>query len=215
MLTTVLPSSFEVSTFAKLSNRFAYPAFISIGLISSVDIKSPYALKLDLLIFAPTGNLDFDVHQKQALLDFVKGGKGFLGIHNATDTCYDWPEYGEMIGGYFSGHPWTQEVNVIVEDVDHPSTRPLGNSFKVFDEIYTFKNWNRDNTNVLMRLDNDSVDLSKGNRDDHDYALGWCHEYGKGRVMYTALCHPDTLWHEDWFLEHISGCIKWASCLES
>ena len=171
--------------------------------------------KLDMLIFATTGNLDFDVEQKRALLEFVKGGKGFLGIHNATDTCYDWPEYGEMIGGYFSGHPWTQEVNVIVEDINHPSTRSLGNSFKVFDEIYTFRNWDRDNTHVLMRLDNDSIDLSKGNRDDHDYALGWCHEYGKGRVMYTALGHPDALWHEDWFLEHINGCIKWAGRLEN
>ena len=171
--------------------------------------------KLDILIFATTGNLDFSADQKRALLDFVKGGKGFLGIHNATDTCYDWPEYGEMIGGYFAGHPWTQEVNVIVEDSNHPSTCSLGNSFKVFDEIYTFKNWNRDNTHVLMRLDNDSIDVSKGNRDDHDYALGWCHEYGKGRVMYTALGHPDALWHESWFLEHISGCIKWTGRLEN
>ena len=170
--------------------------------------------KLDMLIFATTGNLPFDADQKEALLDFVRGGKAFLGIHNATDTCYDWPEYGEMLGGYFAGHPWTQEVNVIVEDSNHPATRSLGSCFKVFDEIYTFKNWDRSKTHVLMRLDNDSVDLSKGNRDDHDYAMGWCHDYGQGRVMYTALGHPDDLWHEKWFQEHIAGCIKWAGRLE-
>ena len=170
--------------------------------------------KLDVLIFATTGNLAFDAEQKQAILDFVKGGKAFVGIHNATDTCYDWPEYGEMLGGYFAGHPWTQEINVIVEDHDHPATRSLDSSFRVYDEVYTFKNWDRSKTHVLMRLDNDSVDVSKGKRDDQDYALGWCHDYGAGRVMYTALGHPDDLWSEEWFRKHITGCIKWAARLE-
>lgn len=169
---------------------------------------------VDVLIFATTGELPFDDNQKQALLDFVKGGKGFVGIHNAADTCYQWAEYGEMIGGYFAGHPWTQEVNVIVEDTNHPATRMLGNSFRVFDEIYTFRNWDRNKTHVLMRLDNNSVDLSKGNRQDQDYALGWCHNYGNGRVIYTALGHPDELWHQEWFQKHITGCIKWAARLE-
>ena len=170
--------------------------------------------KLDMLIFATTGNLAFDDAQKEALLDFVRGGKAFFGIHNATDTCYDWPEYGEMLGGYFAGHPWHQEVNVIVEDTDHPATRMLGDSFKLVDEIYTFKNWDRSKTHVLMHLDNSSVDISKGNRDDNDYALGWCHTYGQGKVMYTAFGHPDVLWHQEWFLEHIAGCIRWAGGLE-
>lgn len=170
--------------------------------------------KLDMLIFATTGNLAFDDAQKQALLDFVRGGKAFFGIHNATDTCYDWPEYGEMLGGYFAGHPWHQEVNVIVEDTNHPATRMLGDSFKVVDEIYTYRNWDRSTTHVLMHLDNSSVDISKGNRDDNDYALGWCHTYGQGRVMYTAFGHPDVLWHQEWFLEHIAGCIRWAGGLE-
>jgi type 1 glutamine amidotransferase len=90
----------------------------------------------------------------------------------------------------------------------------LGSSFKVVDEIYTFKEWDRSKTRVLMRLDNDSIDVSRGNREDNDYALGWCHTYGKGRVMYTALGHPDALWSEKWFHEHIAGCIRWAGGLE-
>ncbi len=170
--------------------------------------------KQDIVAFATTGDLPFNNAQKEALLDFVRNGKAFFGIHNATDTCYDWPEYGEMLGGYFAGHPWHEEVNVIVEDTDHPATRMLGSSFKVVDEIYTFKSWDRNKTHVLMRLDNDSIDVSRGNREDHDYALGWCHTYGKGRVMYTALGHPDALWSEKWFHEHITGCIKWAAGLE-
>jgi uncharacterized protein len=171
--------------------------------------------KFDVLAFATTGNLAFDDAQKQAILDFVKNGKGFLGVHNATDTCYDWPEYGEMLGGWFKGHPWHQEVGIVVEDTNHPATKMLGDHFTVKDEIYTFKNYDREKTHVLMRIDNATVNLEKGNREDHDYAMGWCHPYGQGRVMYTALGHPDELWHQDWFREHITGCIKWAAGLES
>ena len=170
--------------------------------------------KLDLLIFATTGELPFDDGQKQAILDFVRGGKGFMGIHNATDTCYEWPEYGEMTGGYFNGHPWSEKVRVIVEDQNHPATRMLGKSFELTEEVYTFKAWDRSKTRVLLRLDNDSVDVSKGNRDDGDYAMGWCHEYGEGRVMYTALGHYDHIWHEDWMQQHITGAMKWAAGLE-
>ena len=170
--------------------------------------------KLDVLALATTGELPFDDAQRQAILEFVRGGKGIFGIHNAADTCYEWAEYGEMLGGWFAGHPWTQEITVNVEDTNHPATRHLGESFRVYDEIYTFKSWDRNKTRVLMSLDNGSVDIGKGNREDNDYALGWCHEYGKGRVMYTALGHPDELWSEPWFRQHILGCIKWAGRLE-
>jgi type 1 glutamine amidotransferase len=169
--------------------------------------------KYDVLVFATTGELPLNEAQKKAVLDFVRNGKGFVGIHNATDTFYKWPEYGEMVGGYFAAHPWTQEVTVKVEDTRHPATAMLGKSFKVFDEIYTFKSWDRKKTHVLMSLDNSSVDLSKGTRPDNDYAMGWWHDYGKGRVIYTALGHPDELWEQRWFLQHILACIKWAARL--
>jgi type 1 glutamine amidotransferase len=169
---------------------------------------------IQVLVFATTGELAFDDKQKQAILDFVRGGKGFLGIHNAADTCYQWPEYGEMLGGYFNGHPWTQNVWVNVEESQHPATRHLGKSFRLFEEVYTFKSWDRSKTRVLLSLDKSSVDVSKGNRSDHDYAMAWCHPYGKGRVMYTGLGHPDDLWTLPWFRQHILGCVKWAAGIE-
>ncbi len=175
------------------------------------NMKPDVLAKTDLLIFATTGELPLDDSQKKLLLDFVRDGKGFFGIHNACDTSYKWPEYGEMLGGYFNGHPWTQEVTIKVEDRDHPATRHLDETFKVKEEVYVFKQWDRKKTHVLMSLDNSTVDLSKGKRDDHDYAMGWCHEYGKGRVIYTALGHFDELWHQPWFHGHLEGCIKWAT----
>ena len=168
----------------------------------------------DLLIFATTGNLAFEPDQKKAIISYVEAGGSFFGIHNATDTGYDWPEYGQMIGGYFDGHPWHQQVGVIVEDQQHPATRMLGERFDVVDEIYTFKEWDRQRTHVLMRIDNETVDTSKASRDDADYAMGWCHDCGQGRVIYSALGHPDELWSQSWFRQHIRGCMSWSLRLE-
>ena len=169
----------------------------------------------DLVAFATTGELPMSDEQKGALLGFIRGGKAFFGIHNATDTFYEWPEYGRMLGGYFDGHPWNQPLRVNVEDRDHPATRHLGESFAMTEEIYSFRDFDRSKTRVLLSLDNDSVDITRGKRDDHDYALGWCHEYGKGRVIYSGLGHHDHVWHEDWFCQHILGCMQWALRLES
>jgi type 1 glutamine amidotransferase len=187
--------------------------FSTVTTARSTLINAKELAKYDVIVMATTGNLGWSNEQKQALLDFVRGGKGFVGIHNATDTYYDWPEYGKMVGGWFAGHPWTQEVKINVEDIEHPATAMLGESFEVYDEIYTFKSWDRSKTHVLMSLDNSSVDLAKGTREDNDYAMGWYHDYGKGRVIYTALGHPDALWDQPWFLNHILACIKWAARL--
>jgi type 1 glutamine amidotransferase len=96
------------------------------SMISREGLK-PY----DAVVFYTTGELPMTDEQKAALIDFVKSGKGFVGIHSATDTFYKWAEYGEMIGGYFDGHPWHQEVTVKVEDRQHPAARHLGESFKI------------------------------------------------------------------------------------
>jgi len=162
------------------------------------------------VLFMTTGELPMSDRQKNALIEFVRNGGGFIGVHNATDTFYNFPEYGRMLGGYFSGHPWTQEVYAIVEDNTHPSTRHLPRRFKVLEEVYTFRDWSRDRTHVLISLDNSSVDLSKGNREDNDYALAWCHGYGSGRVFYTAFGHFIRLWRTEWFQKHLLGGILWA-----
>ena len=123
-----------------------------------------------------------------ALIEFVRGGKGFAGIHSATDTFYKWPEYGELIGGYFDGHPWHEEITVRVEDEAHTITSDLGNQFVITDEIYQFKGpYDRTKLHVLMRLD--MKGLPAGKRADMDNALAWTNQYGKGRVFYCSLGH--------------------------
>jgi type 1 glutamine amidotransferase len=150
----------------------------------------------DAAFFFTSGELPLSDTRKQNLLAFVRSGKGFGGVHSATDTLYQWPEYGELIGAYFDGHPWTQEATVEIEDPDHPATRGLGNSFRITEEFYQFRSFSRDRVRVLMTLDPTSVDLRAPgvNRTDEDFALAWVRPYGEGRVFYTALGHFDETW---------------------
>lgn len=168
--------------------------------------------QFDAVVFYTTGELPISDEQKGSFLDFIKSGKGFVGIHSATDTFYKWAEYGELIGGYFDGHPWHQEVAINVEDPIHPATRHLGSTFKITDEIYQFKNYSRSRIHVLLSLDVNSVDLKrKGvNRTDNDFAVAWCRKYGRGRIFYAALGHRPEVWHDERFQKHLLGGLRWA-----
>jgi type 1 glutamine amidotransferase len=176
--------------------------------VLSRDGLKPY----DAVVFYTTGELPISDAQKAAFLDFIRSGKGFVGIHSATDTFYKWPEYGELIGGYFDQHPWHQEVAINVEDQRHPATRHLGKSFKITDEIYQFKDFSRSRVHVLLSLDVNSVDLNKRavHRTDKDFAVAWWRRYSKGRVFYTALGHRPEVWRDERFQRHLLGAIRWA-----
>ncbi|MEZ5964966.1 MAG: ThuA domain-containing protein [Planctomycetota bacterium] len=163
-----------------------------------------------VVVFYTTGELPIDDADKEGLLEFVREGGGFVGIHCATDTFYKFPAYGAMIGGYFDGHPWHKEVRLAVEDRTHPTTFHLGESLVVTDEIYQFRAWSRDRVHVLLRLTDDGTDLSLGKRADRDNALSWCRDYGKGRVFYTALGHRPEVWRDARFLTHLLAGVRWT-----
>lgn len=166
----------------------------------------------DALVFYTTGELPISVQQKADLMAFVEGGKGFVGVHSASDTFYQWPAYGRMLGGYFDQHPWHQQVTVEVEDRNHPATRHLGSSFAVTDEIYQFKDWSRDDVQVLLSLDTASVDLAEPrvHRRDGDFALAWTRRQGQGRVFYTALGHRPEVWRDPRFQQLLVGGLLWS-----
>ena len=166
----------------------------------------------DAVVFYTTGELPMDADQKAAFLRFIRSGGGFIGIHSATDTFYEWPEYGELIGGYFDNHPWRQDVAVRVEERDHAATRHLGSSFRISDEIYQFRSWDRSRVDVLLSLDTASVDAQKEgvHRTDGDFALAWTREYGDGRMFYTALGHEDAVWRDERFQRLLVNGIVWA-----
>ncbi|MFL6213544.1 MAG: ThuA domain-containing protein [Blastocatellia bacterium] len=204
----VLPVSEEImKEMGERSGAFEVTATKDCSMISRDSLK-----QYDAVVFYTTGELPLSDEQKAAFLDFIKSGKGFVGIHSATDTFYKWPEYGELIGGYFDQHPWHQDVTVNVEDNTHPATRHLGKSFQVKDEIYQFKDFSRSRVHVLLSLDPNSVDLTKPavHRTDKDFALAWWRNYGKGRVFYTALGHREEVWRDARFQQLMIGALKWA-----
>jgi type 1 glutamine amidotransferase len=162
------------------------------------------------VLFFTTGSLPLRPEVRRALFHFVHRGGGFVGVHSATDTWYEVPEYGELVGGYFDGHPWHERVRIVVEDSSHPSTQGLGRGFEITDEIYQFRNWSRAKVHVLLRLDPRSVDIGKGKRADHDYALSWVGSHGRGRVFYTALGHGREVWGDERFRRHLLEGIRWA-----
>jgi type 1 glutamine amidotransferase len=169
----------------------------------------------DALVFvSTTDELDLDDSQKQDMMSFIKDdGKGFVGVHAALDTNFKWPEYGEMIGGWFDQHPWfTFNAPIINEDPSFPSVRHFPKAFVKYDEIYQPKEWSRDKVNVLLSLDPDKLNYANPgiHRTDHDFAVAWAKRYGKGRVFYSSLGHTEDSWDDPDIRKMYFEAIKWV-----
>jgi hypothetical protein len=168
----------------------------------------------DAVLFYTGGTLEMDDEKKADFLSFVRDdGKGFIGVHSATITFTGWPEYGDMIGGYYDEHPWgTFDAPILVEDPGFPGMKQWPPAFVLKDEIYQIKNFSRDKVRVLMRLDANKLDLNnpRVHRTDKDFAVAWAKMYGKGRVFYSTLGHPDQNWDRPEMQTMYMEAIKWA-----
>jgi len=168
----------------------------------------------DAVLFYTGGTLAMDDQQKADFLSFIRDdGKGFIGVHSATITNVKWPEYGEMIGGYFDQHPWgTFDAPIVVEDPSFPGMKQWPRSFTLNDEVYQMKMFSRENTRVLMRLDASKVDLTNKlvHREDRDFAVAWAKMYGKGRVFYTTLGHVESNWDKPEMQTMFVEALKWV-----
>lgn len=174
----------------------------------------------DAVLFYTTGTLDqlvakgFTKAGLEALVQWVKEGHAFLGVHSATDTLGDWEPYWEMIGGTFDGHPWNAgdpPINIDVEDPSHPSAIPVPQGWLIQDEIYQMKNYSRERVHVILSMNRASYEGKEGGkRADGDYAIAWCRDYGKGKVFYTSLGHREDVWTNPTYQEHLTGGILWA-----
>jgi type 1 glutamine amidotransferase len=173
------------------------------------DLSSLTASSLaayDVLFFALTsGELAIGAEQRAAIVSFVSDGKGFLGVHSASDTLYEWPDYGRLVGAYFKEHPWTRLATVVVEDTAHPATAGLGDRFGMTEEYYTFRENPRQRVRVLLRLDADSVGAAG------DFPLAWAQSFGAGRAYYNALGHFPETWRDQRFQRQLAGAIRWAA----
>jgi uncharacterized protein len=172
--------------------------------------------KFDAVCFNNTcGDIFEGDDLKQNLLDFVRGGKGFVGIHCSAHTFLEWPEYGQMHGAYSRSHPWVSErIGVRVEEPTHPCVKALGPSFDIVDEIYEFyeEPYSRKRLRVLASIDTAATDMTKPDiqRTDNDFALVWVQRYGAGRVFYSAFGHYKELYWDPKILQHYLAGIQFA-----
>lgn len=167
----------------------------------------------DVIVFYTTGELPLSAEQKTLLLNWIKGGKFFMGLHSATDTFYKWPEYGEMINGWFDGHPWTQDVEVTIktEDKSHPATRHMQDSMTFKEEIYQLKEFNPEKVKVLISLDTTKTNMTLKGIKAKQFPILYYKSYGKGKVLYNALGHRPDIWSSDWYQTMIVNSIKWGA----
>jgi type 1 glutamine amidotransferase len=168
----------------------------------------------DAVFFFTGGDLEMDTEQKADLLSFVHDdGKGFIGVHSAAITLTKWPEFVDMVGGTFDEHPWgTFNAPIIVDDPKFPGMNQWPKEFTLRDEIYQMKSFSRDKVRVLMSLDASKLDLAnpRVHRQDRDFAVTWAKMYGKGRVYYSTLGHPEENWDDPRLEQMYVEAIKWA-----
>lgn len=169
--------------------------------------------KYSAVVFLSTTGDVLNHYEEAAFERYIQAGGGFVGIHAAADTEYDWGWYGRMVGGYFLDHPGitdtfpnVQEGVLIVKDKQHGSTKHLPAEWKRTDEFYSYKKMN-DAVSVLMTIDEKSYNGGK-NGDNHP--MSWYHEYDGGRAFYTALGHTKESYAEVNFLQHLLGGIQYA-----
>jgi type 1 glutamine amidotransferase len=161
-----------------------------------------------VLFFQTTGNV-LDSIQQIAFEKYIRSGKGFVGIHAASDTEYDWPWYGKLVGAYFSSHPDIQTAALQKTDTSHMSCKHLPARWTRTDEWYNFKEVPKD-VDVLLAIDEATYD---GGTMGENHPMSWCHLYDGGRSFYTALGHTVESYKDTMFLEHVLQGVKWA-CLE-
>jgi uncharacterized protein len=190
------------------------------ALKTALQKLSPESLKnYDAVVFASTTG-ELPIPDPQGLLDWIKAGHAFIGIHAASDTFHRWPAYLEMLGGEFNTHGRQVGVECLNEDPAHPANQALGKTWTITqEEIYEFKNYNTNKVHDLLILDKHPQNKAPGH-----FPVSWCKNYEGGRIFYTSLGHREDIIDTDPNLRdrinsveitksyqaHLLGGIRWA-----
>jgi type 1 glutamine amidotransferase len=192
------------------------PAIIKLGHENgfSVDTTTNAALftesnlkKYDAVIFLSTTGDVLNDDQQEAFKKYIESGKGFVGVHAATDTEYDWPWYGDLVGAYFKSHPKQQQATFHVVDRSFIATKHLPETWSRFDELYNFK-YIAKGLHILITIDEKSY---TGGENGENHPMSWYHDYDGGRAFYTELGHTDESYSDPLYLKHLLGGIKYAA----
>lgn len=173
---------------------------------NATDFQEENLCRYAAVVFLNTSGDVLDPAQQAAFEQYIRSGGGFVGIHAATDTEYDWPWYAGLVGAYFNGHPDIQDATLIVLDSSHPATRHLGATWQRRDEWYNFRDRNPQ-VSVLVTIDENTY---SGGTMGADHPISWYHAYDGGRAFYTAMGHTTETFSEPDFLKHLLGGLQYA-----
>lgn len=162
------------------------------------------------LVFLSTRGNVLNEAQQQALMDYIHRGGGFVGIHAATTTEYEWPWYNRLAGAWFNGHPEPQQARYRVVDKNFPATAHLPDTFRHFDEVYNFKSL-QDSLHYLITADESSY---TGGKMGSPHPVCWYREFEGGRSFYIGLGHFEKDYEDPFFLSIVWKGIEWAMQLK-
>ena len=220
---SVFSKSYKILVFSKTAG-YRHTSAIKTGAALIVDLGKKNNFSVDVtedadvftsanlrqyaaIVFLCTTGDVLNEQQQQAFESYIRSGGGFAGVHSATDTEYDWPWYGELVGAYFKNHPrGQQQVDLHVTDQSHVATGHLPKIWKKTDEFYNFK-WIGLDLNVLIKADENSY---RGGENGSFHPISWYHMYDGGRAFYTALGHDEKSYHDPLFIRHLLGGICYA-----
>jgi type 1 glutamine amidotransferase len=163
--------------------------------------------KYQVVMFLNTTGHILEDDQRKAFTTWIQAGNGFVGVHSATDTEYDWPWYGKLVGAYFADHPVPQVATVHVVDHNHPATADVPDAIERKDEWYNFKSLGTD-LHVLAKLDESTY---QGGTMGAEHPIEWYHDYDGGRAFYIEMGHTNESYREALYLKQLLGGIQYAA----
>lgn len=199
-----IPAGIQAVQDLAAANNFTVTATEDAAMFNDTELA-----KYEVVIWMSTTGDVLNADQQAAFERYVQAGGGYAGVHAASDTEYEWPWYGKLVGSYFDSHPaGTPNANVKVEDHAHPSTADAPTTWNRTDEWYNYRTNPRDTVHVLASLDETSY---AGGNMGAEHPIAWCQDYDRGRAWYTGMGHTIESYADPVFREHLLGGIKTAA----
>lgn len=197
------------ATLASLGTQYGFEVVRS---EDATSFTSTHLATFDVVVFLNTTGDVLDVPQQSALEAWIRGGGGWLGVHAAADTEYDWPFYGTLLGNgaWFLSHPAIQSAGVLRENATHPATVVFEGRQVIEDEWYNFRANPRPVVDVLLRIDESSYSPGGGAM-GADHPIAWSHAVDAGRAFYTGIGHRSEVYARDDVRAHLAGAVFWCA----
>jgi len=181
---------------------------VAVDTTEDAGFFTPEKLKqYNAVVFLNTTGDVLDSVQQIAFQNYIHNGGGYVGIHSATDTEYDWPWYNKLVGAYFDSHPAPQHAHYDVIDKNFPATKNLPDTMNRFEEIYNFKSLQKDILTFLIKVDETSY---TGGNMNNFHPNTWYHKFDGGRAFYTEFGHHDETYSDPVFQQIVWKGLEWA-----